>query len=135
MVAETATQANSAFTTFGVGFVSLATVLFIWYRRLKLDRKEDVANQKILDEFSKAAEMWRLHAEDLKKSLDKSTEREYAAIKEASEYASKFGELEATLKHMQSAFEKSERENAELRQQVKLLTERLDKFIDDGVTV
>lgn len=105
MAIEAMSQTNSAMATLGIGLISVASFGFLWYRRVKLDRREDLTNQRSIEEALKAAEMWRVLCENQTQRANDAEIRADRAIKEASENASRFGELEATIKHLQDTVE------------------------------
>ncbi len=139
MVVETASQTNSALAALGAGLLSISAVGFIWYRRIKLDAKEDAAIERILAESAKAAEMWRINADDANKRAEEASKRAdeiqskaLEAIetlsKERNDAVQEVGKLRSTVEHLQKTVERFEREN-------KTLNDKIDKLLAGyGVT-
>lgn len=134
MTTETISSTNSTMAALGAGLLSISAVGFLWYRRIKLDSAESIAIDRILNESAKAAEMWRLNAEEANKRADEAnrraddiqkiaTETIDKFAKERNEAVQEFGKLQATVEHLQETIEEFKRENKSLNQKIDRLME------------
>jgi len=124
---ETAQNTNSALLAIGCGMIALSGVAYIWYRRISSDKREDGTLRLILDESAKAAQMWRVNAEDANKRADdanaradKIREDSMATIervaKERNEAVQEVGALRRTVEHLQETVNELTVENKSLHE-------------------
>lgn len=116
---------NSALMTVGGGLIALAAVGYVWYRKINADQREDNTLKLILDEAAKAAQMWRLNAEDANKRAEDANQRAdkvreesmhtiERVAKERNEAVQEVGKLRATVEHLQKSVDELTEENKTL---------------------
>lgn len=126
---ETAQHTNSALIAVGGGLIAMAAVGYIWYRRISADKRDDGTLKLILDESAKAAQMWRVNAEDANKRADDANNRadkiredSMATIervaKERNEAVQELGALRRTVEHLQITVNELTIENKALHETI-----------------
>jgi hypothetical protein len=134
---QAANGSNSAMYMLGSGLAGLAFVGYMWFRRFKNDTRDDTALKLILDEAAKAAQMWRLNAEDANKRADEANDRadrirseSMATIErvslERNEAVQNAGKLTATVEHLQLTVENQTQMIEQLKNENKELSETLE---------
>lgn len=135
--AQAASGTNSALFALGGGLMAIATVAYMWIRRIKSDSRDDGALKLILDEAAKAAQMWRVNAEEANKRADEANDRadriraeSMATIErvslERNEAVQNAGKLTATVEHLQLTVENQTSMIEQLKKENKDLSETLE---------
>ena len=117
--------------------MAIATVAYMWIRRIKNDSRDDGALKLILDEAAKAAQMWRVNAEEANKRADEANDRadriraeSMATIErvslERNEAVQNAGKLTATVEHLQLTVENQTSMIEQLKKENKDLSETLE---------
>ena len=114
--AQAASGTNSALFALGGGLMAIATVAYMWIRRIKSDARDDPTLRFVLDENVKVVTFYR-------ESLEKKTEEYEIACKERNEAVQQIGKFTATIGHLQETIE---RQDANIENQTSMI-EQLKK--------
>lgn len=143
---DTAQNTNSALIAVGGGMIALAAVAYVWYRRINSDKREDSTLKLILDESAKAAQMWRVNAEDANKRADEANQRadkirddSMATIervaKERNEAVQEVGALRRTVEHLQETVNELTIENKSLHETLDGQTKLLHQVLNNQAAI
>ena len=136
-VASIATGNQSALIAMGTGMIAIATVGYVWYRKISTDKREDSTFKVALDESARVMAVLRELAESANKRADEANQRadsqrnEYIAANERvslerNEAVQNAGKLTATVEHLQLTVENQTSMIEQLKKENRDLTETLE---------